>query len=96
MLLQQTLTILLMIFCKGLMILQKNMDGELTSHGLGAMLILYIDPLCSTVEYIKSLAGLMGYKKLTKGAITAFGAFCDKKLEKVNKGVFFATITEGL
>jgi len=85
-----------MTFCKRLMVLQKNMDGELTSHSLGVVLISYIDLLYSTAEYIKSLAGLMGYKKLTKGATMAFGAFCGKKLEGANEGVLSTTITERL
>ncbi len=72
------------------------MDGELIFQSFGAVLVSYVDLLYSTVEYIKSLAGLAGYKKLTKGTTTAFGAFCGKKLKETNEGVLSATITETL
>jgi hypothetical protein len=41
---------------------------------------------------VRLLGGIGGFKKVTHGATTAFGAFCSKKLHEMNIGVLFSLI----
>jgi hypothetical protein len=38
---------------------------------------------------VQLLGGLGGFKKVTQGSTTPFGAFYSKKLLEINVGVFF-------
>jgi hypothetical protein len=51
-----------------------------------------IEPQSSDVAYMKTLASIGCFKKATKGTPTLYTAFCGKKLEEVNKGIFSITI----
>jgi hypothetical protein len=56
--------------------------------------VLHIDTLYSPVAYVKTLAGIGGFKKVKKGTTTAYGVFCGKTLEEMNKGTFSVTVLQ--